>query len=104
MKPILALLLVWSVSTAHAETKPQQCWDCVERLAMAGIERREHAGEAQLLEFGAQLLLEFHVPPPKRCPNNSVAVRTKVRAGATTGTGSCAVPSKPWSSMRLIVT
>ena len=35
MNPILALLLVWSVSTAHAETKPQQCWDCVEHLAMA---------------------------------------------------------------------
>ena len=59
----------------------------VDRLPVAGLQRGEHAGQAQLLELGAQLVLEFHVAPPKRWPNNSVAVRTKVRAGARHGRG-----------------
>ena len=48
-------------------------------------------------------MLEVHVNPPKTWPNNSAAVRTKVRAGAGGGLTGYASVSKPWSRMRLMV-
>ncbi len=54
-------------------------------------------------KFGAQLVLEFHANPPKTCPNNSAAVRTKARAGALGGALPYSAVSRPWSRMRLMV-
>src|SRR5436309_2300154 len=75
----------------------------VEGLPMPGVQGGEHAGEAQLLELGAQLMLEFHANPPKTCPNNSPAVRTKARAGAIGGAPPSPSTPSPWSRMRLMV-
>ena len=46
LKPLIALLLIWAASPAHAEAKAQQCWDCVERLAMELPEINDHQDAA----------------------------------------------------------
>src|SRR5437764_8155436 len=97
--------LVFKQACQEVEVGPA----ALDGLPVAGLQRVEHAGEAQVLELRGQLVLGrhprhgSHATPPKRWPSKSAAVRTNARAGGPeAGTGAGA-SSNPCTKMRLIV-